>query len=95
MHLYRIEEQIEAILNHLDELHLERTEQVEGNKKGLGNGRVKIERDVDSLETELQEACTQIFGLQKERMGHNDEIILARVKISNLEMNIKDIPVHH
>nr|GEW29048.1 putative reverse transcriptase domain-containing protein [Tanacetum cinerariifolium] len=47
------------------------------------------------LETELEEARTQIAGLQKKQMGHNDEIVLARVRISNLEMIIEDIQVRH
>nr|GEY81893.1 hypothetical protein [Tanacetum cinerariifolium] len=85
------EEQIKTILNHLDELPLERIEQVEEKIEGLGNGRVIIQRDFDSLETELQNACTQIAGIQKEQMGHNDEIVLARVRISTLEMIIEDI----
>ncbi|GKB68415.1 putative reverse transcriptase domain-containing protein [Tanacetum coccineum] len=38
-HLERHEEQIETILNHLDELPLERIEHVEDKIKGLGNGR--------------------------------------------------------
>nr|GEV11770.1 retrovirus-related Pol polyprotein from transposon TNT 1-94 [Tanacetum cinerariifolium] len=38
-HLERHEEQIETILNHLDELPLERIEQVEENIKGLVDGR--------------------------------------------------------
>ncbi|GKD47176.1 putative reverse transcriptase domain-containing protein, partial [Tanacetum coccineum] len=33
----------------------------------------------------------EIAGLQKEQMGHNDEIVLARVRISTLEMIIEDI----
>nr|GEW40021.1 reverse transcriptase domain-containing protein [Tanacetum cinerariifolium] len=43
------------------------------------------------LETELQKACTQIAELRREQMGHNDEIVLARVRISTLEMIIEDI----
>ncbi|GJW95554.1 hypothetical protein Tco_0175226 [Tanacetum coccineum] len=39
MHLERHEEQIEIILNHLDELPLERIEHMEDKIKGLGNGR--------------------------------------------------------
>ncbi|GKC70029.1 putative reverse transcriptase domain-containing protein [Tanacetum coccineum] len=35
----RHEEQIDAILNHLDELHLERIEHIEDKIEGLGNGR--------------------------------------------------------
>nr|GEV80587.1 hypothetical protein [Tanacetum cinerariifolium] len=66
MHLEHHEEQIETILNHLDELPLERIEHMEEKKKVL-----------------------------KERIGHNDEIVLARVKISTLEMIIEDIQVRH
>ncbi|GJU68628.1 hypothetical protein Tco_1254887 [Tanacetum coccineum] len=61
-HLERHEEQIETILNHLDELPLERIENMEDKIKGLGNGLVIIQQDFDQLETELQEARTQIFG---------------------------------
>ncbi|GJX04868.1 hypothetical protein Tco_0190784 [Tanacetum coccineum] len=89
--LERHEEQIETILNHLDELPLERIEHMEDKIEGLGNGRVIIQRDFDQLETELQEARTQIAGFQRKQMGHDDEIVLARVRISTLEMIIEDI----
>nr|GEZ13030.1 reverse transcriptase domain-containing protein [Tanacetum cinerariifolium] len=46
-------------------------------------------------ETELQEARTQIFGFQREQIRHDDEIVLARVRISTLEMIIEDIQVRH
>ncbi|GJY10435.1 hypothetical protein Tco_0378620 [Tanacetum coccineum] len=94
-HLERHEEQIETILNHLDELPLERIEHMEDKIKGLGNGRVIIQRDFDQLETELQEARTQISGFQREQIRHDDEIVLARVRISTLEMIIEDIQVRH
>ncbi|GKD67797.1 hypothetical protein Tco_1321887 [Tanacetum coccineum] len=68
--LERHEEQIETILNHLDELPLERIEHMEDKIEGLGNGRRK-------------------------QMGHDDEIVLARVRISTLEMIIEDIQVRH
>ncbi|GJU61997.1 hypothetical protein Tco_1243832 [Tanacetum coccineum] len=69
-HLERHKEQIETILNHLDELPLERIEHMEDKIKGLGNGR-------------------------REQIRHDDEIVLARVRISTLEMIIEDIQVHH
>nr|GEY08908.1 hypothetical protein [Tanacetum cinerariifolium] len=94
-HLERHEEHIYVILNHLDELPLERIEHIENKIEGLGNGRVIIQRDFDSLETELQKARTQIPGVQREKMGHNDEIVLAHIRISTLEMIIKDIQVRH
>nr|GEU71326.1 hypothetical protein [Tanacetum cinerariifolium] len=93
--LERHEEQIETILNHLDELPLELIEQVEEKIKGLGNGRVIIQRDFDSLETKLQKARTQISGFQRKQVWHDDEIVLARVRISTLEMIIEDIQVRH
>nr|GEX19389.1 reverse transcriptase domain-containing protein [Tanacetum cinerariifolium] len=86
---------IETILNHLDELPLERIEQVEENIEGLGNGRVIIQRDFNSLETKLQEVRTQIAGLQREEMGHDDEIVLAYIRTSTLEMSTEDIQVRH
>ncbi|GJT12266.1 hypothetical protein Tco_0859308 [Tanacetum coccineum] len=94
-HLERHEEQIETILNHLDELPLERIEHMEDKIEGLGNGRVIIQRDFDQLETELQEALTQISGFQREQIRHDDEIVLARVRISTLEMLIEDIQIRH
>ncbi|GKG22930.1 hypothetical protein Tco_0388233 [Tanacetum coccineum] len=47
--LERHEEQIETILNHLDELHLEGIEHMEDKIEGLGNGRVIIQRDFNQL----------------------------------------------
>ncbi|GKB77712.1 hypothetical protein Tco_0944607, partial [Tanacetum coccineum] len=68
--LERHEEQIDAILNHLDELPFERIEQMEYNIEGLVDGRRK-------------------------QMGHDDEIVLAHVRISTLEMLIEDIQIRH
>nr|GEU85948.1 putative reverse transcriptase domain-containing protein [Tanacetum cinerariifolium] len=93
--LERHEKHIEAILNHLDELPLEHIEEIEDKIRGLGNRRVIIQRDFDRLETELEEALTQIVGLQKKQMGHDDEVVLARVRISTLEIIIEDIQVPH
>nr|GEU29149.1 hypothetical protein [Tanacetum cinerariifolium] len=53
------------------------------------------QRDFDQLETELQEACTEIFGFQIEQIRHDDEIVLARVMIYTIEMIIEDIQVCH
>nr|GEW44800.1 reverse transcriptase domain-containing protein [Tanacetum cinerariifolium] len=77
------------------ELHLERMEEMENKIRGLGNGRVIIQRDFDRLETKLEEARTQIAGLQKKKIGHDDEVVLARVRISTLEKIIEDIQVCH
>ncbi|GJU30269.1 putative reverse transcriptase domain, ribonuclease H-like domain, aspartic peptidase domain protein [Tanacetum coccineum] len=94
-HLERHEKQVETILNHLDELPLERIEHMEDKIEGLGNGRVIIQRDFDQLEIELQEARSQISRFQREQIRHDDEIVLARVRISTLEMIIEDIQVSH
>nr|GEV56230.1 reverse transcriptase domain-containing protein [Tanacetum cinerariifolium] len=60
------EEQIDAILNHLDKLPLERIEHIEDKIEGLGNGR-------------------------KKKIRHDDEIVLARVRNSTLEILIEDV----
>nr|GEU32292.1 reverse transcriptase domain-containing protein [Tanacetum cinerariifolium] len=91
MPLERHEEYIETILNHLDKLPLECIEKMEDKIRGLGNGQVIIHQDFDRLETGLEKARTEITGLQKKQMGHDDEVVLARVRISTLEMIIEDI----
>ncbi|GJZ08714.1 reverse transcriptase domain-containing protein [Tanacetum coccineum] len=67
--LERHEEQIEEILNHLDELSLDRIDHMEDKIEGLGKCRVIIQQDFDNLETELQEARTQIAKLQRNKKG--------------------------
>ncbi|GJY38610.1 hypothetical protein Tco_0424974 [Tanacetum coccineum] len=93
--LERHEEQIEEILNHLDELSLDRIEHIEDKIEGLGNGRVIIQQDFDNLEAELRESRTQIAKLQRKQMGNNSKISLARFRIANLEQIIEDIQVRH
>ncbi|GJR81347.1 hypothetical protein Tco_0152132 [Tanacetum coccineum] len=61
--LERYEEQIEEILNHLDELSLDRIEHIEDKIEGLGKGRVIIQQYFDNLVAELQEARAQITKL--------------------------------
>nr|GEY11757.1 hypothetical protein [Tanacetum cinerariifolium] len=73
------------------ELPLERIEKIEANIIGLVDRRVIIQRYFDKLETELQEARTQITGFQREQMRHDDEIVLNCVKISTLEYHAKII----
>ncbi|GKB49119.1 hypothetical protein Tco_0899872 [Tanacetum coccineum] len=51
--LERHEEQIEEILNHLDELSLDRIEHIKDKIEGLEKGRVIIQQDFDNLEAEL------------------------------------------
>ncbi|GKB92383.1 hypothetical protein Tco_0964655 [Tanacetum coccineum] len=49
----------------------------------------------DQLETELQEARTQIYGFQREQIRYDNEIVLARVRTSTLEILIEDIQIRH
>ncbi|GJS43148.1 putative reverse transcriptase domain, ribonuclease H-like domain, aspartic peptidase domain protein [Tanacetum coccineum] len=65
------ERKIKEILNHLDELSLDRIEYMEDKIEGLGKGRVIIQQDFDNLEAELQQARAQISKLQKKQMGTN------------------------
>ncbi|GJU53428.1 reverse transcriptase domain-containing protein [Tanacetum coccineum] len=85
------EEQIEEILNHLDELSLDRIEHIEDKVEGLGKGRVIIQQDFDNLEAELQKAHARIAKLQRKQMGNNNKIALARFRIANLEQIIEEI----
>ncbi|GJZ03159.1 hypothetical protein Tco_0521120 [Tanacetum coccineum] len=93
--LERHEEQIEEILNHLDELSLDRIDHIKDKIKGLRNGRRIIQLDFDNLEAELRESRTQIAKLQRKQMGNNSKIALARFRIANLEQIIEEIQVHH
>ncbi|GJS10864.1 hypothetical protein Tco_0367660 [Tanacetum coccineum] len=56
--LERHEKQIEKILNHLDELSLDRIEHIKDKIEGIGNDRVIIQQDFDNLEAELRESRT-------------------------------------
>ncbi|GJW51666.1 hypothetical protein Tco_0093017 [Tanacetum coccineum] len=89
------EEQIEEILNHLDELSLDRIEHIKDKVEGLGKGRVIIQQDFDTLEAELQQARAQITKLHRKQMGSNHKISLTRFKIIELEHIINDIQIHH
>ncbi|GJW32188.1 putative reverse transcriptase domain-containing protein [Tanacetum coccineum] len=73
------EEHIETILNHLDELPLERIEHMEDKIEDLGNSRVIIQQDFDKLKTELHEARAQIVGFQRKQMGHDDEDAIRKL----------------
>nr|GEU79944.1 hypothetical protein [Tanacetum cinerariifolium] len=89
--LERYKKQIKEVLNHLDELSLDRIENIEDNIEGLGKGRVIIQQDFDKLEIELQEARAQVAKLQRKQLGQNNKIALARFRIADLEQIIKEI----
>ncbi|GKE96175.1 hypothetical protein Tco_1581030 [Tanacetum coccineum] len=91
----RHEEQIKEILNHLDELSLDRIEHIEDKIEGLENGRVILQQDFNNLEAELRESHTQIVKLQRKQMGNNNKIALARFRIANIEQIIEEIQVRH
>ncbi|GKF56725.1 hypothetical protein Tco_0167065, partial [Tanacetum coccineum] len=91
----RHEEQIEEILNHLDELSLDRIEHIEDKLEGLGNGRMIIQQDFDNMKVKLQKARAQIAKLQRKQLGSNNKIALARFKIANLEQIIEEIQVRY
>ncbi|GJR04527.1 hypothetical protein Tco_0527511 [Tanacetum coccineum] len=93
--LERHEEQIKEILNHLDELSLDRIEYMEDKIEGPGKGRVIIQQDFDNMEAELQKAHAQNTKLQRKQMGNNNKVSLARFRIANLEQIIKDIQARH
>ncbi|GJU51700.1 hypothetical protein Tco_1221255 [Tanacetum coccineum] len=71
-------EQIEEILNHLDELSLDRIVHIEDKVEGLGKGQVIIQQDFDNLEAELQRDHARITKLQRNN-GNNNKIALGRL----------------
>nr|GEU53497.1 hypothetical protein [Tanacetum cinerariifolium] len=75
--------------------HVTRLERHEEQIKTILNHLDELPFERIDLETELQKARTQIARLSREQMGHNDEIVLTRVRISTLEMIIEDIQVRH
>nr|GEV62619.1 hypothetical protein [Tanacetum cinerariifolium] len=93
--LERHEEQIKRILNHLDELSLDRIEHIEDKIQGIGQGRVIIQQDFNALEAELQQARAQITKLSRKQMGSNHKIAFACFRISNLEQIIKELQARH
>ncbi|GJR36718.1 hypothetical protein Tco_1212402 [Tanacetum coccineum] len=86
-----MKEQIKEILNHLDELSLDRIKYIEDKIEGLGKGLVIIQQDFDNLEVELQQARAQISKLHKKQIRNNHKISLARFRITDLEHIINDI----
>nr|GEZ09548.1 hypothetical protein [Tanacetum cinerariifolium] len=86
---------IEGILNHLDEISLDRIEHIEDKIEGLGQGRVVIQQDFNTLEDELQQARAQITKLHRKQMGSNHKISLACFRITKLEHIINDIQIRH
>nr|GEU37806.1 reverse transcriptase domain-containing protein [Tanacetum cinerariifolium] len=93
--LERHEEQIERIQNHLDVLSLDRIEHIENKIEGLGQGRVIIQQDFDSLEAKLQQARAQITKFQRKQIGSNHKISLACFRIIELKHIINDIQIRH
>ncbi|GJT65734.1 hypothetical protein Tco_1017214 [Tanacetum coccineum] len=91
----RHEEQIEEILNHLEELSLNRIEHMEDKVQGLRKERVIIQQDFDTLEAEHQQAHAQITKLQRKQMCSNHKISLARFRITELGDIINDMQIHH
>ncbi|GKB42888.1 hypothetical protein Tco_1380655 [Tanacetum coccineum] len=78
------EEQIEEILNHLDELSLDRIENIEDKIEGLGKGRVIIQQDFDNLEAKLQEARAQITKLQRKKLVADSISAALEVQATNM-----------
>nr|GFB30366.1 hypothetical protein [Tanacetum cinerariifolium] len=81
--------------NSLDELPIERIEHIENNIEGLGKGRVIIQQDFDALESELQQARSQITKLQRKQMCRNHKISLACFRITKLGDIINDMQIRH
>nr|GEW59469.1 reverse transcriptase domain-containing protein [Tanacetum cinerariifolium] len=93
--LERHEEKIKGTQNHLDKLSLDRIEHIENKIEGIGQGRVIIQQDFDTLEAKLQQARAQITKLQRKQIGSNHKISLACFRITELEHIINDIQIRY
>nr|GEX42061.1 putative reverse transcriptase domain-containing protein [Tanacetum cinerariifolium] len=60
--LERHEEQIGVIQNHLDKLSLDRIEHIENKIEGLGQGRVIIQQDFDTLEADSNKLVPKLLN---------------------------------
>nr|GEY17846.1 hypothetical protein [Tanacetum cinerariifolium] len=85
------EKQIEEVLNHLDELPLDRIERIEDVVEGHGKGRVIIQQDYDQMRVEFQKSRSQVFKLQRKLFEQRDKIAFVHYGISNLEYIIKEV----
>nr|GFA39278.1 hypothetical protein [Tanacetum cinerariifolium] len=83
--------QIEEILNHLDELPLDRIERIEDYVEGLDKGRIIIQQDYDQMKVEFQKSRSQVFKLQRNQFEQRNKIAFAHYRISNLKHVIKEI----
>nr|GFA19740.1 hypothetical protein [Tanacetum cinerariifolium] len=83
--------QIEEILNHLDELPLDRIERIKDVVEGLDKGRVIIQQDYDQMRVELQKIRSQVFKLQRKPFEQRDKIAFVHYRISNLKHVIEEV----
>nr|GEW04386.1 reverse transcriptase domain-containing protein [Tanacetum cinerariifolium] len=87
--LERHEEQIKGIQNHLDKLSLDLIEHIENKIEGLGQGRVIIQQDFDTLEAELQQARAQITKLHRKQMGTMTQASIRQLVIDSVATVLK------
>nr|GEX63732.1 hypothetical protein [Tanacetum cinerariifolium] len=83
--------QLEEILNHLDELPLDRIERIEDDVEGLEKGRVIIQQDYDQMRVEFQKSRSQVFKLQRKLFEQRNKITFSHYRILNLEHVIEEI----
>nr|GEU91587.1 zinc finger, CCHC-type [Tanacetum cinerariifolium] len=83
--------QIEEILNHLDDLPLDRIKRIEDDVEGLGKGRIIIQQDYNQMRIEFQKSRSQVFKLQRKLFEQRNKIAFAHYGISNLEHVIEEI----
>nr|GEV58011.1 reverse transcriptase domain-containing protein [Tanacetum cinerariifolium] len=78
---------IEGILNHLDEISLDRIEHIEDKIEGLGQGQVVIQQDFNTLEDELQQARAQITKLHRNVTAAQEVQAATMANTSNSNRN--------
>ncbi|GJV10554.1 hypothetical protein Tco_1352095 [Tanacetum coccineum] len=102
MHLERHEEQIKTILNHLDELPLERIEHMEDKIKGLGNGRIVLARiRTSTLEILIEDIQHSTLCVRKYRVNElsscagselgSELTLLAGSELKTIELDTSEL----
>ena len=89
--LERHEEELELIMNHLDELPLDRFEDTESAVEDLEASHKTLQQDFAKLEIKVHNMHTHMANIQKRQTGHANELALNHVRIFVLEMQMENM----
>nr|GEX00289.1 reverse transcriptase domain-containing protein [Tanacetum cinerariifolium] len=85
--------QIKKILNHLDELPLDRIERIKDVVEGLGKGRVIIQQDYDQMRVKFQKSRSQAAKRNLVADSVTAALEIQTATMAEADNSIKEIPV--